>query len=73
MLLKLLRRSLAALLLAVALPAAAAEDLAGKFTKLAAPAPAPQATFQDADGNVEIPKALHRYLDGAPGFVREGE
>jgi seryl-tRNA synthetase len=29
--------------------------------------------FQDADGNVEIPKVLHRYLDGAPGFVREGE
>jgi seryl-tRNA synthetase len=27
--------------------------------------------FQDADGNVEIPKALHRYLDRAPGFVHE--
>jgi thiol-disulfide isomerase/thioredoxin len=50
MLLKLLRRPLAALLFAVAVPAAAAEDLAGKFTKLAAPAPAPEATFQDADG-----------------------
>jgi seryl-tRNA synthetase len=29
--------------------------------------------YQDRDGNVEIPKALHRYLDGAPGFTREGE
>jgi seryl-tRNA synthetase len=29
--------------------------------------------FQDAQGHVEIPKALHRYLDGAPGFVRQGE
>ena len=29
--------------------------------------------FQDAHGNVEIPKALHKYLDGAPGFTREGE
>ena len=29
--------------------------------------------FQDAAGNVEIPKALHRYLDGAPGFTREGD
>jgi seryl-tRNA synthetase len=28
--------------------------------------------YQDADGNVEIPRALHRYLEGAPGFVREG-
>jgi seryl-tRNA synthetase len=27
---------------------------------------------QDAHGNVRIPKALHRYLDGSPGFVREG-
>jgi seryl-tRNA synthetase len=27
--------------------------------------------FQDADGNVEIPKALHRYLERAPGFIRE--
>ncbi|OFZ20077.1 MAG: serine--tRNA ligase [Bdellovibrionales bacterium GWB1_55_8] len=29
--------------------------------------------YQDAAGNIEIPKALHRYLEGAPGFVREGE
>jgi seryl-tRNA synthetase len=29
--------------------------------------------YQDRAGNVEIPKALHRYLDGAPGFTREGE
>jgi seryl-tRNA synthetase len=29
--------------------------------------------FQDADGNVAVPAALHRYLEGAPGFVREGE
>jgi seryl-tRNA synthetase len=29
---------------------------------------------QDADGNVRIPKALHRYLEGAPGFtLQEGE
>jgi seryl-tRNA synthetase len=28
--------------------------------------------FQDAQGNVRIPKILHRYVDGAPGFVREG-
>jgi seryl-tRNA synthetase len=28
--------------------------------------------FQDAAGNVEIPKPLHKYLDGAPGFTREG-
>ena len=48
--LKMLRRSIAALLLLVALPAAAAEELAGKFTKLEAPAPAPQAVFHDADG-----------------------
>jgi seryl-tRNA synthetase len=27
---------------------------------------------QDAAGNVKIPKALHRYLEGAPGFTREG-
>ena len=50
LLLKCLRRSLAAVLIAVALPAAAAEELADKFTKLEAPAPAPQATFQDAEG-----------------------
>jgi len=29
--------------------------------------------YQDAEGNVEIPKVLHRYLEGAPGFVRDGE
>ncbi|MDR3607451.1 MAG: serine--tRNA ligase [Oligoflexia bacterium] len=29
--------------------------------------------FQDADGNVAIPQVLHRYLEGAPGFVREGD
>ncbi len=29
--------------------------------------------FQDASGNVKIPKALHRYLDGAPGFTRKGD
>jgi seryl-tRNA synthetase len=29
--------------------------------------------YQDEAGNVTIPKVLHRYLDGAPGFVREGE
>jgi len=28
--------------------------------------------YQDAAGNVKIPKALHRYLDGAPGFIRDG-
>lgn len=26
---------------------------------------------QDGNGNVRIPKALHRYLDGAPGFARD--
>jgi len=29
--------------------------------------------FQQADGSVEMPKVLHRYLDGAPGFERRGE
>jgi seryl-tRNA synthetase len=29
--------------------------------------------FQDANGNVRIPKALNRYLDGKPGFTRDGE
>lgn len=29
--------------------------------------------FQDADGNVKIPKPLHRYLDGAPGFTAQGD
>lgn len=33
------------------MPAGAAEELAGKFTKLEAPAPAPDAVFQDAHGN----------------------
>jgi seryl-tRNA synthetase len=28
--------------------------------------------YQDANGRVRIPKALHRYLDGAPGFTKEG-
>ncbi|MCC7442202.1 MAG: serine--tRNA ligase [Bdellovibrionales bacterium] len=28
--------------------------------------------FQDAGGNVKIPKPLHRYLEGAPGFHSEG-
>jgi seryl-tRNA synthetase len=27
---------------------------------------------QDAKGGVRIPRALHRYLDGAPGFRKEG-
>ncbi len=27
--------------------------------------------FQDADGNVAIPKVLNRYLEGAPGFTRD--
>ncbi len=29
--------------------------------------------YQDAEGNIEIPKVLHRYVEGAPGFVREGD
>ena len=29
--------------------------------------------YQDAKGNVAIPVALHKYLEGAPGFVREGD
>lgn len=29
--------------------------------------------YQDVSGNVQIPKPLHRYLDGAPGFTRKGE
>jgi seryl-tRNA synthetase len=29
--------------------------------------------FQDANGNVRIPKVLNRYLDGKPGFTRDGE
>ncbi|HUP56233.1 MAG TPA: serine--tRNA ligase, partial [Bdellovibrionota bacterium] len=28
--------------------------------------------YQDKDGSIRIPKALHRYLDGAPGFVKSG-
>ncbi len=29
--------------------------------------------FQDKDGNVRVPKVLHRYLDGARGFTRVGD
>jgi seryl-tRNA synthetase len=29
--------------------------------------------FQDQDGSVTIPPVLHRYLEGAPGFVRDGD
>ncbi len=29
--------------------------------------------YQDAGGNVEIPKPLHRYIEGAPGFTRDGD
>lgn len=29
--------------------------------------------FQDAQGNVEIPQVLNKYLDGAPGFTKEGQ
>lgn len=29
--------------------------------------------FQTADGRIEIPQALHRYVVGSPGFVSEGE
>jgi seryl-tRNA synthetase len=28
--------------------------------------------YQDEKGRVEIPEPLHRYIEGAPGFVREG-
>ena len=28
---------------------------------------------QDKDGNIKIPQALHRYLDGAPGFTQVGK
>jgi len=28
--------------------------------------------YQDEKGRVEIPEVLHRYVEGAPGFVREG-
>lgn len=29
--------------------------------------------YQDAEGNVRIPQVLTRYLEGAPGFTREGD
>ncbi|MFZ9595968.1 MAG: serine--tRNA ligase [Bdellovibrionia bacterium] len=29
--------------------------------------------YQNEQGDVRIPPVLHRYLDGAPGFVREGQ
>ncbi len=29
--------------------------------------------YQDAAGNIRIPEVLNRYLDGAPGFTREGK
>jgi seryl-tRNA synthetase len=29
--------------------------------------------FQDANGDVRVPKVLHKYLDGKPGFMREGD
>ncbi|MGK5087043.1 serine--tRNA ligase, partial [Bdellovibrionota bacterium FG-2] len=29
--------------------------------------------YQDAQGNVEVPEPLHRYIDGAPGFTRDGD
>ncbi|MEN9722943.1 MAG: hypothetical protein RJB38_929 [Pseudomonadota bacterium] len=28
--------------------------------------------YQDAQGRVEIPEVLHRYVEGAPGFLRDG-
>jgi seryl-tRNA synthetase len=28
--------------------------------------------YQEKDGSVRIPKALHKYLDGAPGFAKDG-
>ncbi len=28
--------------------------------------------FQDSEGNVRIPPVLHKYLDGAPGFIKVG-
>lgn len=28
---------------------------------------------QDSEGNVKIPRVLNRYLEGAPGFVRDGD
>jgi len=29
--------------------------------------------YQTSEGYIRIPKVLHKYLDGAPGFVRDGE
>ena len=29
--------------------------------------------YQDAQGNIEIPKVLEHYVEGAPGFTREGD
>lgn len=29
--------------------------------------------FQNKDGHVAIPRVLHRYIEGAPGFYREGD
>jgi seryl-tRNA synthetase len=29
--------------------------------------------YQDQNGNIRIPRALHRYLEGAPGFTRRGD
>jgi seryl-tRNA synthetase len=29
--------------------------------------------YQDSSGNIEIPRALERYLEGAPGFTKEGD
>lgn len=29
--------------------------------------------YQTEDGRIEIPKPLHKYLEGAPGFVKEGD
>ena len=44
------RAALIALLALCAAPAGAAEDLPGKFTKLTAPAPAPEVAFMDGEG-----------------------
>lgn len=29
--------------------------------------------YQDQNGNIRIPRVLHRYLEGAPGFTRRGD
>lgn len=29
--------------------------------------------YQDSFGNIEIPKVLNKYLDGAPGFIKEDQ